>query len=88
MSLPHTQTACPEIVTVVTLLAYGCPVQTIVAAVALDENASSIVDSTKAGGSASGFTNTHRAGGRRVPLVQVRADELRVRIVPWLRSRV
>jgi hypothetical protein len=46
------------VATVVTLLAYGCPLQAIVAAFGLDERTRSPAGNAKAGGSANGSMNT------------------------------
>jgi hypothetical protein len=53
MHKPHELVA-----TVVTLLAYGCPLQAIVAAFSLDERTISIAGSKKAGTNAGASTNT------------------------------
>jgi transposase-like protein len=77
------------LVTVVTLLAYGCPVQAIVAAFALDER--TIHRWQHESGRQCQRVHQHivQAGG--VSLAQVQADELRVRIVGgvmWLASAI
>src|SRR3954463_14049138 len=75
---------------VVTLLAYGCPVQAIVAAFGLDER--TIHRGQKEGGRQCRWVHerTVQAGG--VLLGQVQADELRVRVVMgrvmWLASAI
>jgi len=58
-------------VSIVTLLAYGCPPQASVAAFGLDLSAPSLAGSTK----------EHIVQAGEVPLAQVQADELRVRVV-------
>lgn len=75
------------VVTVVTLIAYGCPVQAIVAAFGLDER--TIARWQKESGRQCRRLHEHivQAGG--VLLAQVQADELRVRVVGgvmWLAS--
>jgi transposase-like protein len=84
MHKPHDLVA-----TVVTLLAYGCPVQAIVAAFALDER--TIHRWQKQGGRQCQRVHEHivQAGG--VLLAHVQADELRVRVVGgamWLASAI
>jgi hypothetical protein len=46
------------VVTIVTLLAYGCPPQAIVAAFSLWTSVPSLAGNARAGGSVGGFTNT------------------------------
>jgi transposase-like protein len=77
------------VVTVVTLLAYGCPVQAIVAAFGLDER--TIHHWQQESGRQCRRLHEHivQAGG--VLLAQVQADELRVRVVGgvvWLASAI
>ena len=84
MHKPHELVA-----TVITLLAYGCPVQAIVAAFALDER--TIHRWQKQGGRQCQWVHEHivQAGG--VLLAHVQADELRVRVVGgamWLASAI
>jgi hypothetical protein len=84
MHKPHELVA-----TVVTLLAYGCPVQAIVAAFDLDER--TIHRWQLMSGRQCRRVHEHivQAGG--VPLAQVQADELRVRVVGgvvWLASAI
>ncbi len=73
------------VVIVVTLLAYGCPVQAIVAAFALDER--TVADWQRRAGRQSQRVHQHLVQAGAVTLGQVQADELRVRIVggiAWL----
>ena len=83
------RTAREEVVTVVTLLAYGCPVQAIVAAFGLDERT---VARWRARAGAQGRrVHEHLVQAGRVELGQVQADEIRVRAVGdvlWLASAV
>jgi hypothetical protein len=77
------------LVSIVTLLAYGCPPQAIVAAFGLDER--TIARWQHESGRQCRRLHEHivQAGG--VPLAQVQADELRVRVVGgvvWLASAV
>jgi len=77
------------VVTVVTLLAYGCPVQAIVAAFGLDER--TVARWRQESGHQCRCLHEHvvQAGG--VLLAQVQADELRVRVVGgvvWLASAI
>jgi len=77
------------ITTVVVLLAYGCPVQAIVAAFGLDER--TVHRWQLMSGRQCQRVHEHivQAGG--VPLAQVQADELRVRVVGgvmWLASAI
>ncbi len=71
---PHTL-----VVIVVTLLAYGCPLQAIVAAFGLDER--TVVDWQRRAGRQGERIHTHLVQAGRVLLGQVQADELRVRVV-------
>jgi len=67
------------VVTVVTVLAHGCPVQAIVAAFGLDERT---VAAWQARAGAQGRrVHAHLIETGRVDLGQVQADELRVRVV-------
>jgi transposase-like protein len=79
------------VVTVVTLLAYGCPIQAIVAAFSLDER--TIARWQHESGHQCRRLHEHLVqAGRRVLLAQVvQADELRIRIVGgvlWLASAI
>jgi hypothetical protein len=67
------------VVTVVTLLAFGCPVHAIVAAFGLDER--TVAAWQRRAGAHCERVHTHRVQAGRVSLGQVQADELRVRIV-------
>jgi len=67
------------VVIVVTLLAYGCPLQAIVAAFGLDER--TVVDWQRRAGRQGERIHTHLVQAGRVLLGQVQADELRVRVV-------
>ncbi len=64
---------------VVTLLAYGCPAQAIVAAYGLDER--TVADWQRRAGRQGERVHTHLVQAGRVALGQVQADELRVRVV-------
>src|SRR5215210_2927616 len=84
MHKPHELVA-----TVATLLAYGCPPQAVVAAFGLDER--TVARWQREGGRQCRRVHEHivQAGG--VPLAQVQADELRVRVmggVVWLASAI
>ena len=73
--------------TVMTLMAYGCPVQAIVAAFGLDERTIHRWQLMSGQQCQRLHEHTVQAGG--VPLAQVQADELRVRVVGgvmWLAS--
>jgi len=61
------------------LLAYGCPLQAIVAAFGLDER--TVVDWQRRAGRQGERIHTHLVQAGRVLLGQVQADELRVRVV-------
>jgi transposase-like protein len=77
------------VVTVVTLLAYGCPIQVIVAAFALDER--TIARWQHESGHQCRRLHEHLVQAGRVLLAQVQADELRIRIVGdvvWLASAI
>ncbi len=67
------------VVIVVTLLAYGCPVQAIVAAFGLDER--TVAEWQRRAGRQGERVHTHLVQAGRVALGQVQADELRVRVV-------
>lgn len=67
------------VVIVVTLLAYGCPVQAIVAAYGLDER--TVADWQRRAGRQSQRVHRHLVEAGQVTLGQVQADELRVRAV-------
>jgi transposase-like protein len=67
------------VVTVVTLLAYGCPVRAIVAAFGLDER--TVADWQRRAGRQGERVHGHLVQAGRVTLGQVQADELRVRVV-------
>jgi hypothetical protein len=76
-------------VTVVTLLAYGCPVQAIVAAFGLDER--TIARWQRESGRQCHRVHEHLVQAGGVLLAQVQADELRVRVVGgvmWLASAI
>jgi transposase-like protein len=77
------------VVIVVTLLAYGCPVQAIVAAFGLDER--TIHRWQKESGHQCRRLHEHLVQAGGVLLAQVQADELRVRVVGgvmWLASAI
>ena len=83
------RTARDEVVTVVTLLAYGCPVQAIVAAYGLDER--TVARWQTRAGAQCRRVHEHLVQAGRVDLGQVQADELRVRAVGgilWLASAI
>lgn len=67
------------VVIVVTLLAWGCPVQAIVAAFGLDER--TVADWQRRAGRQGERVHAHLVQAGAVTLGQVQADELRVRIV-------
>jgi hypothetical protein len=78
-----------EVVVVVTLLAYGCPVQAIVAAFGLDER--TVARWQARAGAQCQQVHEHLVEAGRVELGQVQADELRVRAVGsvyWLASAI
>jgi transposase-like protein len=86
-ALYRLRTARDEVMIVVTLLAYGCPVQAIVAAFGLDER--TVARWQARAGSQCQRVHDHLVQAGRVELGQVQADELRVRIVGgvlWLAS--
>ena len=77
------------VVAVLTLLAYGCPVQAIVAAFGLDER--TVARWQARAGAQCRRVHEHLVQGGRVELGQVQADELRVRAVGdvlWLASAI
>lgn len=65
------------VLTVVTLLAYGCPVQAIVAAFSLDER--TVARWQREAGSQCRRVQKHLIEAGRVQLLQVQADEIRVK---------
>jgi transposase-like protein len=86
-ALYRLRTARDEVMVVVTLLAYGCPVQAIVAAFGLDER--TVARWQARAGSQCQRVHDHLVQAGQVELGQVQADELRVRIVGgvlWLAS--
>ena len=86
-ALYRLRTARDEVLLVVTLLAYGCPVQAIVAAFGLDER--TVARWQARAGRQCQRVHEHLVQAGRVELGQVQADELRVRIVGgvlWLAS--
>jgi hypothetical protein len=77
------------VLTVVTLMAYGCPVQAIVAAFALDER--TVARWQRESGYQCRRVHEHLVQAGGVLLSQVQADELRIRIVGgvvWLASAI
>jgi transposase-like protein len=88
-ALYRLRTGRDEVVLVVTLLAYGCPVQAVVAAFGLDER--TVARWQARAGSQCRRVHEHLVQAGRVELGQVQADELRVRIVGgmlWLASAI
>jgi hypothetical protein len=86
-ALYRLRTAREVTVTVLTLLAYGCPVQAIVAAFGLDER--TVARWQARAGEQGRRVHEHLVQAGRVDLSQVQADELRVRAaggVFWLAS--
>ncbi len=86
-ALYRLRTAHDEVAVVVTLLAYGCPIQAIVAAFGLDER--TVARWQARAGAQRRRVHEHLVQAGRVELGQVQADELRVRIVGgvlWLAS--
>ncbi len=67
------------VLTVVTLLAHGCPVQAVVAAFSLDER--TVARWQKEAGEQCRRVHEHLVEAGGVELSQVQADELRVRVV-------
>ena len=75
------------VIAVVTLLAYGCPVQAIVAAFGLDER--TVARWQRESGVQCRRVHQHLIEAGRVALLQVQADEIRVKAVGavyWLAS--
>jgi transposase-like protein len=75
------------VLAVVTLLAYGCPVQAIVAAFGIDER--TVARWQREAGSQCKRAHEHLVEAGRVQLLQVQADEIRVKAVGgvyWLAS--
>jgi hypothetical protein len=88
-ALHRLRTARAEVVTVVTLLAYGCPVQAIVAAFGLDER--TVARWQARAGAQCQRVHEHVVQAGRIDLGQVQADEIRVRAVGdvlWLASAI
>jgi transposase-like protein len=88
-ALYRLRTARVLVVTVVTLLAHGCPVQAIVAAFGLDER--TVADWQARAGAQGRRVHEHLVQAGRVELGQVQADELHVRAVRgvlWLASAI
>ncbi len=86
-ALYRVRTTTTQVVTVLTLLAYGCPVQAIVAAFGLDER--TVARWQRRAGTQCQRVHEHMVQAGRVALGQVQADELRVRGVRrvwWLAS--
>ncbi len=67
------------VITVVTLLAYGCPIQAIVAAFDLDER--TVARWQRESGAQCRRVHEHMVEAGRVALLQVQADEVRVKAV-------
>ena len=88
-ALYRLRTARDQVVMVVTLLAYGCPTQAIVAAFGVDER--TVARWQARAGSQCRRVHEHLVQAGQVELGQVQADELRVRIVGgvlWLASAI
>jgi transposase-like protein len=88
-ALYRLRTARDQVVVVVTLLAYGCPVQAIVAAFGLDER--TVARWQARAGSQCRRVHEHLVQAGQVELGQVQADEVRVRAVGgvlWLASAI
>jgi transposase-like protein len=88
-ALYRLRTARAEVATVVTLLAYGCPVQAIVAAFGVDER--TVARWQARAGAQCRRVHEHLVQAGRVDLGQVQADEIRVRAVGdvlWLASAI
>ena len=86
-ALYRLRTAREVVVVVLTLLAYGCPVQAVVAAFGLDER--TVARWQARAGAQCRRVHEHLVQGGRVELGHVQADELRVRAVGgvlWLAS--
>jgi hypothetical protein len=77
------------VLAVVTLLAYGCPVQAIVAAFELDER--TVARWQRQSGSQCRRVHEHLLEAGKVALLQVQADEIRVKAVGavyWLAQAI
>lgn len=88
-ALHHLHTPTEVVVQVVTLLAYGCPIQAIVAAFGFD--ARTVVQWQQRAGEHCQRVHKHLVLGTPQDLGQVQADELRVRLqrgVVWLASAI
>ena len=88
-ALYRLRTARDEVVLVLTLLAYGCPVRAVVAAFGLDER--TVARWQVRAGAQCRRVHEHLVQAGRVELGQVQADELRVRAVGgvlWLASAI
>ena len=88
-ALYRLRTARDQVVVVITLLAYGCPIQAIVAAFGLDER--TVARWQARAGAQSQRVHEHLVQAGQVELGHVQADELRVRIVGgvvWLASAI
>jgi hypothetical protein len=88
-ALYRLRTARDLVVIVLTLLAYGCPVQAVVAAFGVDER--TVARWQARAGAQCRRVHEHLVQGGRVELGQVQADELRVRAVGgvlWLASAI
>jgi transposase-like protein len=88
-ALYRLRTAQAEVVLVMTLLAYGCPVQAIVAAFGVDER--TVARWQARAGEQCRRVHEHLVQAGRVDLGQVQADEIRVRAVGgvlWLASAI
>lgn len=73
------KTAPQTVILVLTLLAYGCPVQAIVMAFGLDERA--VKNWWKRAGQHCQEVPEHVVGRSRLDLLQVQADEIKVKIM-------
>ncbi len=88
-ALYRLRTARDGVVVVLTLLAYGCPIQAVVAAFGLDER--TVARWQARAGAQCRRVHEHLVQDGRVELGQVQADELRVRAVGgvlWLASAI